>query len=251
MTWQPVDSIGVSESSVSVSVADLKPRAQYQFRVIAVNSRGISYPSLPSLNVLPQGLALTLHLTYPELNRFAGNKNRLAYCVMLSCTVASAAEGEEKPYYEQWWFIVMVALTCVTVIILLVSTCIAAVRHKNKYSKSNGALSMLQSIYSIAMFLLTIEFVISIAKTLCIIGIRHISLRPPMPLPAIPQSATMNTIGKLSGFALLEVLSVWVHRFNTKVFLCSCDSVHGFTAEKHADSLVPVQTQLSTDQYAC
>lgn len=54
-SWQPVDSVGVSESSVSVSVADLKPRAQYQFRVIAVNSRGISYPSLPSLNVLPQG----------------------------------------------------------------------------------------------------------------------------------------------------------------------------------------------------
>lgn len=84
-----------------ISFFDLKPKTEYQFRVIAMNAKGISPPSQPSEFV-------------------------------------TTIDVDEKAFYQQWWFLVIVALVGVILIIIVISLlCLTGRRRKNKY-KDNG-----------------------------------------------------------------------------------------------------------------
>ncbi|CAH1794891.1 unnamed protein product [Owenia fusiformis] len=107
--WTTIMRTNMRESSVIISYRNLNPSTNYQFRVIAINAKGISAPSQPS-------------------------------------AIMRTPDFAQLPFYQQWWFLVIVALTgLIFIIIIIAILCISGRNKKNaKYKQEviNKALSM-------------------------------------------------------------------------------------------------------------
>ncbi|XP_041363510.1 protein sidekick-like isoform X2 [Gigantopelta aegis] len=95
------------EPMAVISFQNLTPNTRYQFRVIAINSDSISYPSDVSAYQQTPGPAMS-------------------------------PVGKAKPFHTEWWFLVIIALTGVIVILIIISLlCLISRRHRsNKMKRS-------------------------------------------------------------------------------------------------------------------
>lgn len=86
LRWDTLALVETDRPVYTVPYNQLQPGGYYRFRVIARNSFGVSYPSVP---------------TDPPLKIPEDSKN--------------------KPFYLEWWFLVILALVSLVIIVVIVA----------------------------------------------------------------------------------------------------------------------------------